>query len=104
MAKSKKTFDYCPFNPGYLKLLLTTKGMRIEPAIVDEIERTLKTRRGVAGGVELILPGDVWVNVPAEEGFAHASELSLTKDGGKFYVTGYGERIPVEIVPQPAFY
>ncbi len=104
MAKTKKSFDYCPFNPGYLKLLLTTKGMRIEEAIAGEIEKTLKTRRGVSGGVELILPGDIWVNVPADEEFAHASPLSLTKEGKKFFVAGYGEKISVEIVPQPSFY
>jgi len=103
-AKLKKKEGLCPFNPGYLKLLLSTKGMRIDKAITDDIERTLKTRRGVAGGVELVLPGDVWVNVPADEEFAHASELCLTKEGATFFVSGHGDRIPVGIVPQPDFY
>lgn len=103
-TKLKKKEGLCPFNPGYLKLLLSTKGMRIDKAITGEIERTLKTRRGVSGGVELILPGDVWVNVPAYEEFAHASELCLTKEGATFFVLGHGDRIPVDIVPQPDFY
>lgn len=101
---SKKEAGYCPFNPGYLKLLLSTKGMRIDEGVADGINKTLRTRRGVAGGVELILPGDVWVNVPTEEDFAHSSPLCLTKDGNRFYITGYGERIGVDLVPQPSFY
>ncbi|MDH3975915.1 MAG: hypothetical protein OEV42_16700 [Deltaproteobacteria bacterium] len=94
----------CPFNPGYLKLLLASHGMRVEERIAGEIEQTLKTRRGVSGGVELILPGDVWVNVPTEEEFAHASPLCLTKEGERFFLTGYGDRLEVSLLPQPDFY
>jgi len=93
-----------PSNPGYLKLLLSSKGMRIGKSIADELGKTLKTRRGAAGGVELILPGGVWVDVPIEEAFTEASPLSLEKEGSGFYVTAYGESTPVDIVPQPSFY
>ncbi len=100
----EKETGYCPFNPGYLKLLLSTKGMRIADDLSGEIRKTVRTRRGIAGGVDLILPGDVWVNVPTEEDFAASSPLCLVRDGKDCFITGYGERIRVELVPQPPFY
>lgn len=103
-SDSNKESRYCPFNPGYLKLLLFTSGIKLSDDVVDHINNTLRTRRGVAGGVDLILPGDIWVNVPTEEEFAKHSPLSLAKEGGKFYITGYGDKIEVKLVPQPAFY
>ena len=102
--KVENEASYCPFNPGYLKLLLYTKGMRISNDIAGEIENTLKTRRGVAGGVELILPGDVWVNVPTEDEFAALSPLCLIKKDNKYYITGYSGPIRVELVPHHSFY
>ena len=102
--QAKNAGDQFPSNSGYLKLLLSSKGMRIGKDIDDELGSTLKTRRGAAGGVELILPGDVWVDVPTKEAFAKVSPLSLEKKGNNFYVTAFGESAPVDLVPQPSFY
>lgn len=103
-AHSNKETTYCPFNPGHLKLLLSTKGMRLDETVVKEIDNTLRSRRGVAGGVDLILPGDIWVNVPTEEEFAHSSPLCLTKENKHFFISGHGDKIKVKLVPQPSFY
>lgn len=100
----KKETGYCPFNPGYLKLLLSTRGMRMMQGLAGEIKKTTGSRRGLAGGVDLILPGDIWVNVPVEEEFAASSPLVLEKEGNTFFLSGHGGRIDVEPVPHLSFY
>ena len=102
--QAKNPGDQFPSNPGYLKLLLSSKGMRIGKSIANELDKTLKTRRGAAGGVELILPGGVWVDVPIEDVFAKSSPFSLEKEGDDFYLRAYGESAPVDLVPGPSFY
>ncbi|MBE9537091.1 MAG: radical SAM protein [Proteobacteria bacterium] len=103
-ARLKKKEGLCPFNPGYLKLLLAVQGMSLGKGVAEEVGFTLSTRRGVAGGVDLILPGDLWVNVPVDKTTTEKSPYCLEKKKGGYFLTGYGNEIKVEPVRQPHFY
>ncbi len=70
-------------NPGWLKLELLCRGARIEEAA--EVERrggrpVMRTRAGLGSGLELVLAGDLHVNVPVVEPFAAASPYELRSD------------------------
>ena len=65
-------------NPALLKLDLYCKGMRIDDSCFIEEDggrKVLRTRAGLGSGLELILPGGLWTNVPVTEPFAQ--QLSL---------------------------
>lgn len=71
---------------AWLKFNLLGLGMRLTPAartaILEQAGR-LTIRDGIAGGLEIRLFGDVYVNVPVKEGFVAFSpfDLDLTQDG-----------------------
>lgn len=65
----------------------------------------LRTRAGLGSGLELILPGQLWVNVPVTEAFAHASPYELRKADGRYAVYRDGQVLcPVRLAPRPAWY
>lgn len=94
-------------NPGLLKLDLYCKGMRVGPTC--ELERDarviLRTRAGLGSGLEMVLPDDLYINVPVLEPFARQSPYVLEKQEGG-YVLLKGEEVvtPVRIPPQPKWY
>ena len=67
-------------NPALLKLDLYCKGLRMDDSCFIEEDggrKILRTRAGLGSGLELILPGGVWTNVPVSEGFAQRSPYTL---------------------------
>ena len=67
-------------NPALLKLDLYCKGMRIDDRCLVEQDggrKILRTRAGLGSGLEVILPGGLWTNVPVTEKFAQASPYVL---------------------------
>ena len=63
-------------NPALLKLDLYCKGARLDDSCFIEEDggrKILRTRAGLGSGLELILPGGLWTNVPVTEPFAAAS-------------------------------
>ena len=94
-------------NPGYTKLDLFCKGMRIDDScdLAHDGRPILRTRAGLGSGLEMVLPENVWVNVPVEEDFAKHSPYCLHKENGK-YVLKHGGAAVFEIAlpKRPAFY
>jgi hypothetical protein len=93
-------------NPTFLKLDLAIRGVRLGADLRDHPDLTpLPVGRGsAAGGVELLLPEDIWARVPAGERFTDASPYELRVEGDDFVVVGEGQRWEVRVVPPPRFY
>ena len=67
-------------NPALLKLDLYCKGMRIDDSCLVEQDggrKILRTRAGLGSGLEVVLPGGLWTNVPVTEKFAQPSPYVL---------------------------
>jgi hypothetical protein len=99
-------------NPAYLKLDLYCKGMRLHEscqATDDGGRPLLRTRAGLGSGLELILPGNLWTNVPVLERFARESPYELRREAT---AAGHAYRIwrdgtpcaRVELAPLPRWY
>ncbi len=96
-------------NPALLKLDLYCKGIRLDEAELVEKRggrKILRTRAGLGSGLELLLPGDLWTNVPVTEPFAKDSPYSLDYRNDEYWVD-HGELGPVSSVrlsPRPDWY
>jgi hypothetical protein len=75
-----------PREAGKLKLELFCQGARVhQNCRLEEDTRPIKrTRGGLGSGLDLILPGNVWVNVPIEEPFAKQSPFVIDRVAGKY--------------------
>lgn len=95
-------------NPALLKLDLYCKGMRIDASCQVEDDggrRIMRTRAGLGSGLELVLPGGLWTNVPVAETFAWDSPYTLHREDGRYVVALHGERVArVELSPRPGWY
>jgi hypothetical protein len=94
-------------NPGLLKLDLYCKGIRLDPScdLTAGGRQLLRTRAGLGSGVELILPENLWTNVPVLEGFAGSSPYSLHFENGQYSIY-LDERLvtSVQLSPAPSWY
>lgn len=82
-------------NPALLKLDLYCKGMRVDDSCLvqdDGGRPVLRTRAGLGSGLELILPGGLWTNVPVSEPFAHRSPYVLHREDGGYVIRRYRVR------------
>ncbi len=80
-------------NPALLKLDLYCRGMRMDDSCFIEQDggrKILRTRAGLGSGLEVILPGGLWTNVPVAESFAQSSPYVLHREGGKYIIRRYG--------------
>jgi hypothetical protein len=95
-------------NPALLKLDLYCKGMRIDPGCLVEEDggrKVLRTRAGLGSGLEIILPGGLWTNVPVTEGFAQSSPYVLHRENGGYLIRRDGDAVTsVRLSPRPAWY
>jgi hypothetical protein len=93
-------------NPGLLKLDLAVRGARLDESMRgrSDVVRVPWVRDYVAQCVELVLPEDVWVNVPIAERFTEQSPYLLSAEGDRFGLASNGQRWEVRIVPQPQYY
>ena len=96
-------------NPALLKLDLYCKGMRLGDECLPERNggrRILRTRAGLGSGLELILPGGLWTNVPVVEAFALESPYVLRHGGDGFRIDhdALGPVARVRLSPQPEWY
>ena len=76
-------------NPALLKLDLYCKGLRLDEAELVEKRggrRILRTRAGLGSGLEAILPGGLWTNIPVVEPFARLSPYRLDWREGAFWL------------------
>lgn len=98
-------------NAGLLKLDLYCKGMRIDDSCKtgEEGRGIFRTRAGLGSGLELILPDNLWTNVPVLEPFVKESPYILKREAGKYIIyrenNGGEEKIAeIKLPPQPKFY
>ena len=95
-------------NPAWLKLDLYCKGLRLHDSCYVEEDggrKILRTRAGLGSGLELILPGGLWTNVPVSEGFAKRSPYELRREQGRYLLFRDGREVaPVTLSPRPAWY
>jgi len=96
-------------NPGLLKLDLYCKGMRLDESCFIEADggrKILRTRAGLGSGLECILPGGLWTNVPVTESFVERSPYALHRDAdGGYRIRWHGEPVaPIRLSPRPAWY
>ena len=82
-------------NPALLKLDLYCKGIRVDDSCLvqdDGGRPVLRTRAGLGSGLELILPGGLWTNVPVSEPFARRSPYVLHREEGGYIIRRHRER------------
>ncbi len=96
-------------NPSLLKLDLYCKGIQLDDSclVTDDGGRPiLRTRAGLGSGLEAILPGGLWTNVPVTEPFAQHSPYTLHRfTSGTYWIHWQGEPVTeVALSPRPAWY
>jgi Radical SAM superfamily len=96
-------------NPALLKLDLYCQGMQLDDSCFIEQDggrKILRTRAGLGSGLEVILPGGLWTNVPVTEHFVARSPYTLHRaPGGAYVVRRNGDEVaPVTLSPRPSWY
>jgi hypothetical protein len=95
-------------NPALLKLDLFCRGMRLDDSCLVEEDggrKVMRTRAGLGSGLEIVLPGGLWTNVPVVEKFAASSPYLLKRTAGGYSLEREAEKVAdVRLSPQPAWY
>lgn len=95
-------------NPALLKLDLYCKGARLDDSCFEG-EGTgrglMRTRAGLGSGLEAVLPGGFWTNIPVVEAFAKQSPYLIRRDGEGLWIELNGERVSsLALSPRPSWY
>ena len=114
VSRSNRCFDLeaAAGSIAHLKLDLLTAGARLSNTVNVEARGArpvVRTRAGLASGLELLLPGDLWVNVPVTEAFAARSPYVIATDpphGDHAVLVIRDERIVARatLAPRPNWY
>ncbi len=95
-------------NPALLKLDLYCKGIRLTDSCHEEKggRKIMRTRAGLGSGLELVLPHNLWTNVPVVEPFANESPYNLRHSEKRGFVVYHGDEAVTEVKlsPQPSWY
>ena len=96
-------------NPSLLKLDLYCKGVRLDDSCLVEEQggrKIMRTRAGLGSGLEAILPGGYWTNIPVVETFAQRSPYVLRFENERFLLRheGLGEVGELQLSPNPPWY
>ena len=95
-------------NPALLKLDLYCKGARLDDSCFIEADggrKVMRTRAGLGSGLEVILPGGLWTNVPVAEPFAAASAYDICRRDGHYVLRYEKEDVAtVQLSPRPDWY
>jgi len=95
-------------NPALLKLDLYCRGARLdESCLIEDAggRPILRTRAGLGSGLEAILPGGLWTNIPVAEPFAMGSPYSVHHQDNRFVLRQDGAEIcDLNLSPRPEWY
>ncbi len=98
-------------NPGLLKLDLYCKGIRLDDSCLIEEDggrKIMRTRAGLGSGLEAVLPGELWTNIPVAEAFAKSSPYLLFREGHDYVIRRDDKSreliSPIRLSPRPAWY
>lgn len=92
-------------NPGHLKIDLAFRGARVDPSARTHLHLVESSpANGPAHDIELVLPEDVWVNVPVDDEIASRSPYVFSERDHDVVLEKDGARVDVRLVPQPDFY
>jgi len=95
-------------NPALLKLDLYCRGVRLDDSCLVEEDggrKILRTRAGLGSGLELLLPGGLWTNVPVSEPFAKKSPYLLKRSEGAYRLHLDDSFVcDVDLAPRPGWY
>lgn len=98
-------------NPAYLKLDLYCQGARLHESFFergedeDEERTILRTRAGLGSGLELVLPGRLFTNVPVTEAFAAESPYEVAREGGQVVLRRDNQTVcHPQLAPRPPWY
>lgn len=101
-------------NACELEIDLFCRGLRVPDTVpLDGARGVSRTRAGLGSGLEVVLPVDswvkqaIWMNVPVMEQFARSSPYVLAgnaNDGYQVCDDRSGDRYPVRLPPEPAWY
>ncbi len=95
-------------NPALLKLDLYCKGARLDDSCFIEEDggrKILRTRAGLGSGLEVILPGGLWTNIPVSESFAQESPYEVRRLQGRYHLYhGDADVAEVRLSPRPSWY
>ncbi|MGH9891225.1 MAG: radical SAM protein [bacterium] len=93
---------------AHLKVDLLIQGIRVTPAGMEAVAACkpgLRTRSGVSGGIDLVLPGDIHVNCTYTEAYARSSPYLLDCDSIGMRILREGVEVArPDLVPRPAWY
>lgn len=90
-----------------LKVELLSRGLRVDRTASLALltsKPAHRVRSGACGGLDVILPGEVYVNAPINESFARESPYELKVVEDCLVLSGRGLATPVQLVPAPAYY
>jgi hypothetical protein len=95
-------------NPALLKLDLYCRGARLDDSCFIEEDggrKILRTRAGLGSGLEVILPGELWTNVPVTEAFTRRSPYTVHREEGRYWLRRDGQPVvPLRLSPRPEWY
>jgi uncharacterized radical SAM superfamily protein len=95
-------------NSALLKLDLYCRGARLDESCYVEGDggrKIMRTRAGLGSGLELVLPGNLWTNVPVTEPFAASSPYVIHRASGGYSIRYDGEDVArVRLSPRPQWY
>ncbi len=96
-------------NPALLKLDLYCRGLQLDDSCFIEEDGgrgIMRTRAGLGSGLELVLPGGFWTNVPVVESFVSKSPFVLRRqESGTYTILRNSEPVAnVRLSPRPAWY
>jgi hypothetical protein len=95
-------------NPALLKLDLYCKGARLDDSCYIEGDggrKILRTRAGLGSGLEVVLPGGLWTNIPVTEPFARKSPYLVHRTQQGYFLHYDGRDVaPVQLSPRPDWY
>lgn len=93
-------------NPGYLKLDLMLKGVRVDSSLFakEKILKKYLLSPHIFGNLDLVLPEDTHVSVPYQENFSQQSPYRLRNLRGKYFLTTPSGSKGVKLIPHPRFY